>query len=137
MEPEDVDSVLRRRRDETPGEIGVDGTGADEEAAAQREAERRLDARLEGADPLPGALDPALDGSVEAPAARDLEVRKSRLVEDLGKPELLRHGNASRERLLAEQADRRVGERRHARSLPRGPTPARRGRCSASRAGRP
>ncbi len=121
MEPEDVDAVLGRRGDEAAGEVGVDRPRADEEAAAEREPERRLDARLERADPLPRALDAALDGRVEAAAARDLEVREAGLVEDLGEPELLGGGDASGERLLPEQANRRVGERRHARSLPRAP----------------
>ena len=107
------------RRDEAAGEVGVDRPRADEEAAAQREAERRLDARLERADPLPRALDAALDRRVEVASARDLEVREPRAVEDLGEPELLRRGNAPSERLLPEQANGRVGERRHARSLPR------------------
>ena len=119
MEPEDVDAVLGRRRDEAAGEVGVHGTRADEEAAAQREPERRLDARLERADPLPWALDAALDSRVEAAAARDLEVRETGLVEGLREPELLGRGNPAGERLLPEQADRRVGEGRHARSLPR------------------
>ena len=125
VEPEDVDAVRGRRRDEAAGEVGVDGTRADEEAAAQREAERRLDARLERADPLPRALDAALDRRVEAAAARDLEIREAGPVEDLGEPQLLGRGNASRERLLPEQANRRVGERRHARSLPRRPRASR------------
>ena len=113
VEPEDVDPVLGGGGDEAAGEVGVDGTGADEEAAAQREPERRLDARLEGADPLPRALDAALDGGVEAAAARDLEVREAGPVEDLGEPELLGSGNPPGERLLPEQANGRVGERRH------------------------
>src|SRR5207244_8355251 len=100
-------------------EVGVDGPGADEEAAAQREPERRLDARLESPDPLPGALDAPPDARVEATAARDLEVREAGPVEDLREPELFGRGDPTRERLLAEQADGRVGERGHARSLPR------------------
>ena len=109
VEPEDVDAVLGCGGDEAAGEVGVDGPRADEEAAAQREPERRLDARLERADPLPRALDAALDGRVEAAAARDLEVREAGLVEDLGEPKLLGGGNPPRERLLPEQANRRVG----------------------------
>jgi hypothetical protein len=108
VEAEDVDPVLRRRCDEAAREVGVDGTRADEEAATQREPERRLDARLQRADPLPRALDATLDGRVEAPAARDLEVRKAGLVEDLGEPELLRRRHPSRKRLLAEQANSRI-----------------------------
>jgi Xaa-Pro aminopeptidase len=41
-------------------------------------------------------------------------------IEDLREPQLLGGGNTPREGLLSEQADRRVGERRHALSLPRG-----------------
>src|SRR5205807_10193889 len=70
-------SDLGGRGDEATGEVGVDGARADEEAAAEREAERRLDARLEGPDPFPRALDTALDGRVEATAARDLEIRET------------------------------------------------------------
>ena len=119
VEPEDVDAVLGGGRDEAAGEVGVDRSGADEEATAQREPERRLDASLERADPLPRALDTPLDGRVETAAARDLEIRETRLVEDLREPQLLRGGNAPRERLLSEQANRRVGERRHALSVQR------------------
>ena len=115
VEPEDVDAVLGGGGDEAAREVGVDGPRADEEAAAQREPERRLDARLERADPLPRALDAALDRRVEAAAARDLEVREAGAVEDLREPQLLGGGNPPRERLLPEQADGRVGERRHAR----------------------
>ena len=84
MQAEDVDAVLRRRRDEPPREVGVDRARADEEAAAQREPERRLDAGLEGADALPGALEAALDGRVEAAAARDLEIGEAGAVEEPG-----------------------------------------------------
>ena len=120
VETEDVDPVLGSGGDEAPREVGVDRPRADEETAAEREAERRLDARLERADPLPRALDAALDGGLEVPAARHLEVREPGAVEDLGEPELLGRGNTPGERLLPEQADRRVGERRHgSRALPR------------------
>ena len=119
VEPEDVDAVRGGRGDEAAGEVGVDGTRADEEPAAQREPERRLDARLEGANPLPRALDAALDRRVEAASARDLEIGEAGLVEDLRESQLLGGGNPPGERLLPEQANRRVGERRHARSLPR------------------
>ena len=120
VEPEDVDAVRGRRGDEAAREVGVHRARADEEAAAQRETERRLDARLEGADPFPRALDAALDRRVEAAAARDLEVREACRVEDLGEPELLGDRHASGERLLPEQANGRVGERRHARDLTAG-----------------
>ena len=108
------------RRDEAAREVGVDRPRADEETPAEREAERRLDARLERADPLPRALDAALDRRFEVPAARDLEVREPGAVEDLGEPELLRGREPPGERLLPEQADGRVGERRHAREPYRG-----------------
>jgi len=119
VQAEDVDPVLRRGRDEAPREIGVDRTRADEESASQREAQRRLHARLERADPLPRALDPALDGGVEAPAPGDLEVREAGAVEDLREPQLLRSRHSARQRLLSEQANRRVRERRHGGTLPR------------------
>src|SRR5581483_5961070 len=99
VEPEDVDTVLGCGRDEPACEVGVYGARADEEAPAESEAERRLDTRLERADPLPRALDAALDGRVEAAAARDLEIREARLVEDLGEPELLSRGHPARKRL--------------------------------------
>ena len=119
VEAEDVDAVLGRRGDEAPGEVRVDGTRADEEAPAERQAEGRLHASLEGADPLPGALDAALDGRVEAAAARDLEVGEAGAVEDLGELELVGGRHAARKRLLPEQANGRVGERRHGGTLPR------------------
>src|SRR6202008_4768716 len=80
VEPEHVDAVGGGGGHEATGEGGVDGPRADEEAAAERETERRLDARLERADPFPRALDAALDGGVEAAAARDLEIREAGLV---------------------------------------------------------
>ena len=43
VEPEDLDAVLRRGRDEAADEVGVDRMRADEEAAAQRHRERRLE----------------------------------------------------------------------------------------------
>ena len=46
VEPEHVDAVLGGGRDEAPDEVVVHRARADEEAAAQREAERRLDVRL-------------------------------------------------------------------------------------------
>ena len=78
VEPEDVDAVLGRRGDEAAHEVGADRPRADEEAAAERQPERRLRAGLERPDPLPGALDAAPHGRVEDTAARDLEVRRSR-----------------------------------------------------------
>ena len=94
VQAEDVDAVLGGRRDEAAREVGVDRARADEEAAAEREAERGLHARLQRADPLPRALDAALDGGVEVAAARDLEVREAGAVEDLGQVELGGHRHA-------------------------------------------
>ncbi len=119
MEAEDVDAVLGGRGDEAPDEVRVDRARADEEAAAERQAERRLHPCLERADPLPGALDAALDGRVEAAAARDLEVGEAGAVEDLGELELVGGRHPAGERLLPEQANSRVDERRHGGTLPR------------------
>ncbi len=117
VQAEDVDPVLGRRRDEPPGELAVDRPGADEEAPAQREPERGLDARLDRPDPLPRALHAPPDRAVEDAAAGDLEVGEPRSVEDLGEPEQLGRPHRSRERVLPEQANRRVDELRHARDL--------------------
>ena len=113
MEPEDVDPVLGRRGHEAAHEVAVDRPRADEEAAAQREPERRLRARLERADPLPRALDAAPHGAVEDAAARDLEVGVAGAVEDLRELEQVGGRHAARKRLLAEQADGGVGEPWH------------------------
>ena len=113
VEAEDVDAVLRRRGDEAAREVGVDWSRADQEPAPEGEAERRLRAGLQRTDALPRALDSALDGRVEAPAARDLQVGEARFVEDLGQPQLLGGGHPAGERLLSEQANRGVGEHRH------------------------
>ena len=134
VEPEHVDAVGGGGGDETAREVGIHRPRADEEAPPQREAERCLDAGLQRANPLPRAFEAALDRFVERTAARDLEIREAGPVEDLGEPELLRRGNASRERLLPEQANRRVGERRHGADLTRR---LRRERCSGLRADRP
>ncbi len=117
VEPEDVDPVVGGRGDEAAGEVRVDGARPDEEAAAQGEPERRLRPRLQRPDPLPRALDAALDGGVEAAAARDLEVREAGGVEDLGQIELVGGRHPPGERLLPEQANGRVGELRHDRDL--------------------
>ena len=63
------------------------------------------------ADPLPRALDAALDRGLEAAAARDLEVGEARRVEDLGESQLLGGRHHAGERLLSEQPDGRVDER--------------------------
>ena len=72
------------RGDEAAHEVDAERPRADEEAAAERERERRLRARLERPDALPRALDAAPDGAVEDAAAGDLEVGEARRVEDLG-----------------------------------------------------
>ena len=76
VQTEDVDPVLGGGRDEAAHEVGADGARADEEAAAQRQPERRRRARLQRADPLPRALDAAADGRVEDAAAGDLQDAK-------------------------------------------------------------
>jgi hypothetical protein len=117
VQAEDVDAVGRGRGDEAADEVVVDRTRAHQEAAAQREPERRPHARLQRADSLPRALDPASDGTLEAASARDFEVGEAGLVEDLGDAQLLGRRQAPRERLLPEQPDRRVREAGHAGSL--------------------
>ena len=75
-------------------------------------------ARLERADPLPRALDAAAHRRVEDAPARDLEVGEAGAVEDLRERDELGGRHPARERLLPEQADRRVDELRHrSRSL--------------------
>ena len=113
VEPEDVDAALGGRGDEAPDEVGVDGPRADEEAAAQGEPERRARARLQRADPLPRALEPAPHRRVEAAAAGDLEVCEAGGVENLRDPQLLRRRHPACEGLLAEEPDRRVDQGRH------------------------
>ena len=117
VEAKDLDPVLRGRRDEAPHEIGVDRVRADEEAAAQRHRERRLEARAQRADPLPRALDAAPDGRVEDASSRHLEVAEAGRVQDLGDAEQLGRRNPLRERILPEQPDGRVDERGHAGTL--------------------
>ena len=118
VQAEDVDPVLGRRGDEAAHEVGTDGARADEEAAAQRQAERRRRPRLQRADPLPRALDAAADGRVEDAAAGDLEEREAGAVEHLGDPQQLSGRHAPGERLLREQPNGGVDEPRHVRSLP-------------------
>ena len=154
VQPEDVDAAVGRDGDEAADDVDADGPRADEEAAAERERERRLRPRLDRADPLPRALDAALDRAVEAASAGDLEIGEPGRVEDLGDPQQLRGRHRAGERLLPEQAQRRVDEPRHAglslplitgetAGFPRGPpsprdrVPAplelRRGKATASR----
>ena len=65
VQPENVDAVLRRGGDEAANEVAADRARADEEAAAEREPERRRRPALERSDPLPRALDPATHCGVE------------------------------------------------------------------------
>ena len=118
VQPEDVDAALGGRGDEAPHEVRSDRPRADQEAAAQRERKRRRRPGAKRADPLPGALDPALHGGVEAATAGDLEVREACRVEELGETQLRRGRHDAGEGLLPEQPDGRVDERRHERSLP-------------------
>ena len=83
VEAEDVDAVLGRARDEAADDVAADRPRADEEAAAERDPERRRHARLDRADALPRALDAAPHGRVEDAAAGDLETREPGAVEDL------------------------------------------------------
>ena len=117
VQPEDVDPVLGGGGDEPPREVVVDRALADEELAAQGEPEGRRRARLDHADPLPRALDAALDRAVEAAPAAHFEVGESRPVEDLGEAQDLRRRDTPGKRLLPEQADGRVDECRHRRDL--------------------
>ena len=114
VQAEDVDAALRRARDEPAREITSDRTRADEKAAAQRHSERGLRPCLEGPNPLPGALDPAPYCAIEDPAAGHLERRKPGPVEELGELEEVGSRHAPGQRLLAEQANSRIDERRHA-----------------------
>ena len=113
VQPEDVDAVVGRAGDEAAHDVGGDGSRADEEAAAEREAERRRRARVDRADALPGALDGAPDGRVEHAAARDLEVREPGRVEDLGDPQHLAGRQLAGERILREQANGGVDDLGH------------------------
>src|SRR6476661_1968151 len=117
VKPEDVDSALRGGRDESADEVVVDRPGADEEAASKRQAERCLDIRLQRSDALPGALDASTHRTVEATATRDLEVGEPGAIEDSRDVQLLGSRKPPGERLLPEQANSRVGKRRHAGSL--------------------
>ena len=119
VEAEDLDAVLRRRGDEAADEVRVYRMRADEEAAAQRHRERRLEPVAERTDPLPRALDAAPDGGVEDASARNLEVAEAGVVEDLRDAKKVGRRNALGERVLSEQANGRVDERGHDRTLTR------------------
>src|SRR5581483_12463866 len=97
--------------------VPADGTRADQEPAAERERERRRRPRLERTDPLPRALDTAAHRVVEHAAARHLEVGEARAVEELREPQEVGGRHQTGERLLAENADRRVDQARHAPDL--------------------
>src|SRR5207247_9040755 len=114
---EDLDPVPGGGGDEPADEVVVDRPRPDEQATAQSETERRLHAPLERANPLPRTLDSAPNGAIEAPAARDLEIREAGPVQDLRDPQLLRGRQSPSQGLLAEQAHSGVGKRRHAGSL--------------------
>ena len=79
-----------------------------------------------------GLSTPRLTAESKHPPPETSRYANPARVEDLREPQLLRGGNPPRERLLPEQADGRVGERRHARSLPRdaGLPPVRSARAS-------
>ena len=117
VQPEDVDAVLGGGGDEPADEVVVDRPRPDEQATPHGQSERSLDVRLQGSDPLPGALDSPADRTVEAASARHLEIGEAGLVENLADPDLLRGWQPARERLLPEQAKSRVDKRRHAGSL--------------------
>ena len=133
LEPEDVDAALGRAGDESPREVAADGARADEEAAAERHPERCLRAGFQSADPLPGALDAAPDRRVEDTTSGNLEIREAGAVENFGEPEQVGGRDPPGQRFLAEQADRRIDERRHPERVTR-PRPA---RYTGLRAGRP
>ncbi len=113
VEPEDLDAVLGRARDEAGDDVAADRLRPDEEASAERDPERRRDTRLDRADPLPGRPGTPADGRVEHAAARDLETREPGLVEDLGNTQDLGARQGACEGLLREEANRRVDELRH------------------------
>jgi hypothetical protein len=118
VQAEDVDPVLGRAGHEPADDVPRHRPRADEEAAAQRDPERRRHAGLDRTDPLPRALDAPPDGGVEDTAARDLEAREAGTVEDLRDAKHLGRGQLSRKGLLREQADGRVDELRHGLTLP-------------------
>ena len=91
------------------------GSRADEKAAAQGEAERRRGARVDRADALPWALDRPPHRRVEDAAARHLEVREARTVEDLGDAQHLAGRQLARQGVLREQADGGVDDLGHSR----------------------
>ena len=113
VEPEHVDPALGGTCDETAGEITADRARADEKAAAQRQCQRCLHPRLERADAGPGALDAPVDGAVEHASARHLEIGEAGGVEHLGEAEDVRRRDQPCQRLLPEDANRRIDQTRH------------------------
>src|SRR6266404_4638261 len=69
------------------------------------------------ANSLPRALHATANRAVEAAAARDLEIGVAGPVEDRSDPQLLGRRQSPGERLLSEETDGGIGERRHAGSL--------------------
>src|SRR4051794_28328856 len=138
VQPEDVDPALRGARDEAAREIAADGPRPDEKAPAHRQRKRRLRPRLEGANPLPWALDTPTNGGVEDAPTRNLQVRETGSIEELREAQQIRRRHQAGERLLAEDADRRIDETRHGSGhYPEcGNQQARRAGCSAFRADR-
>ncbi len=113
VQAEDVDAALSGARDEPPCEVAADRARANEEASAQGERKRCLRAGLQRPDALPRALDSPPHRVVEDAAARDLQVREARPVEELGEAQQIRRRHQAGKRLLTEDADRRVDEARH------------------------
>jgi hypothetical protein len=113
VEAKDLDPVLGGADDEPTDDVRAHGARADEETAPERDAERCRDASLDPADSLPRAFHPPTHGRVEDAAARDLEAREPRLVEDLCDAQHLGRRQAPGERLLREEPDRRVDQLRH------------------------
>ena len=113
-EAEDVDAALGRASRRS-GATKSPPTGREPTRKRPRSASasgvfvRALSARIRSH----GLSTPRLTAVSKHAAARDLEVGEAGAVEDLGEAQLLRGRHHARERLLAEQAEGRVDERRH------------------------
>ena len=106
------DSAAQRMKRRTRSALGR--PRADQERAAQRHHERRpRGAAAVQADPLPRALDAAHDGLAEAAAAGHLERVVADLVQLRSELEQPAGRDAPGERLLPQQAERRVDESGH------------------------
>ena len=143
VQAKDVDAALGRGSDEAADEVAADRPGADEEAAAQRERERRLRPRPERADPLPRALDPALDAPTRSsrrpiPRGRRSPPRRGSRRGRAARTSARRpaSGSCPSSRIVVSTSAGTDGSPTAARRAWR-TRPARRARCSASRAGRP